>query len=363
LVDGTAGAGAVGGHDQVNVTGSVNLGGATLALSSAAPISVATGTVLTIVNNDSGDPVTGTFAGIAEGDTVATGGNFFEISYVGGTGDDVTLTQIASAQAVVEFGDAETSQGEDSSGGTVPVILVQGDLTGVAIAQRTVDFSLTPGSAQSGANDDFTLTSSFIIPAANYTTVTPFDLTQFGADGNAVSATNPAVLVINEDTLIEGVENFSVDFNGIGGGLTNDSGNLLNDLDGDGSVRDGTTHNIVDNDFVRVSVVPSPATVTEGGTVAGNVVVETSSDGGTTFDNSATIAPGSTVSFTVQDANSGTAVAAADFSFVDGTVTLDSTTVFSPNGHVIPFNFASVDDALSELSGGNGRWYDYHHRQ
>ena len=82
--------------------------------------------------------------------------------------------------------------------------------------------------------------------------------------------------------------------------------------------------------------------------MAGNVVVETSSDGGTTFDNSATIAPGSTVSFTVEDANTSTAVAGADFSFVDGTVTLDSTTVFSPNGLVIPFNFASVDDGLIE---------------
>jgi len=346
-VDGTAGPGAVSGHDQVNVTGSVDLGGARLTLGSTAQqLTVAAGTELTIIDNDSAiDPVVGTFIGLAEGDTVVAGDQVFTISYTGGDGNDVTLTpsqaQIVAGPAIVEFGDVETSQSEDGVG-SVPQILVLGDLTNTPEAQRRVDFSLTPGSAQSGVNDDFSLASFFIVPAANYTSVTPFDLTQFGTDGNPASATNPAVLVINEDTLIEGVENFSLDFNGIGGALTNDNGNLLNDLDNDGSVRDGTTHNIVDNDIVRVSIVPDPASVTEGGTVGGDVVVETSSDGGSTFDNSATIAPGATVSFTVQDANSGTAGVGADFSFVDGTITLDSSSVFTADNDIEVVNITST---------------------
>jgi hypothetical protein len=49
--------------------------------------------VFTIINNDGADAVVGTFAGLAEGSLVTTGGHQFRISYVGGTGaNDVTLT-------------------------------------------------------------------------------------------------------------------------------------------------------------------------------------------------------------------------------------------------------------------------------
>ena len=154
--------------------------------------------------------------------------------------------------------------------------------------------------------------------------------------------TNPAVLIINEDTLIEGVEDFSFDFDGEGIAFVNDT-----DLDGDLSVRNGTTHNIVDNDVVRISINPDPDTVTEGGTVLGDILVETSSDGGVTFDNSATIAPGATVTFTVQDANSGTAVVGDDFSFIDGTFTLDENTVFLDSTAMPPVEGLVIPFALS----------------
>jgi hypothetical protein len=78
------------GHDQVNVTGTVSLGGATLNLTNSfMPVG---GTTFTIINNDGSDAVTGTLNGLPEGTVFTAGGSFFRISYVGGSGNDVVLT-------------------------------------------------------------------------------------------------------------------------------------------------------------------------------------------------------------------------------------------------------------------------------
>lgn len=82
-------------YDQVNVTGTVNLGGATLSVTLG--FVPAGGSVFTIVNNDGADAVTGTFAGLAEGATFTVGGTQFRISYVGS--NDVTL--LASDAAAI----------------------------------------------------------------------------------------------------------------------------------------------------------------------------------------------------------------------------------------------------------------------
>jgi autotransporter-associated beta strand protein len=81
-------------YDQVNVTGTVDLGGATLNV--VLGFIPSGGQVFTIINNDGVDPVMGTFAGLPEGATVTKGGSRFRISYVGGTGNDVTLTLVQS---------------------------------------------------------------------------------------------------------------------------------------------------------------------------------------------------------------------------------------------------------------------------
>ncbi len=61
----------------------------------AAPL----GTVFTIILNQSGSPVAGTFAGLPEGATFVAGGQTFRVSYVGGGGRDVTLTAVSAAPA------------------------------------------------------------------------------------------------------------------------------------------------------------------------------------------------------------------------------------------------------------------------
>ncbi|MDY6951247.1 MAG: filamentous hemagglutinin N-terminal domain-containing protein [Thermodesulfobacteriota bacterium] len=78
-------------YDQVDVTGAVNLGGATLDLAvgftpSYGPIA------FTIVNNDGSDPVVNAFSNLGEGSVFTSGENHFRITYRGGDGNDVVLT-------------------------------------------------------------------------------------------------------------------------------------------------------------------------------------------------------------------------------------------------------------------------------
>jgi fibronectin-binding autotransporter adhesin len=80
------------GYDQINVTGTVSLGSATLNTSLYNGFEPSLSDVYTIINNDGSDAVTGTFAGLAQGATFTVGDVTFTISYTGGTGNDVTLT-------------------------------------------------------------------------------------------------------------------------------------------------------------------------------------------------------------------------------------------------------------------------------
>jgi len=79
-------------YDQVDVTGGVTLGNATLAV--AHGLVPSAGQTFTIVDNDLSDAVAGTFAGLPEGGIFVAGASRFRISYVGGSGNDVTLTAL-----------------------------------------------------------------------------------------------------------------------------------------------------------------------------------------------------------------------------------------------------------------------------
>lgn len=76
-------------YDQLKVTGTVNLGGATLVLGTT--LATNAGATLVIVDNDGADPILGTFAGLPEGFTFSVSGTVVHITYVGGDGNDVAL--------------------------------------------------------------------------------------------------------------------------------------------------------------------------------------------------------------------------------------------------------------------------------
>ncbi len=85
-----------GNHDQLDVRGTVALAGR-LEVSLINGFAPSGNQPFVIVNNDATDAVSGIFTGLPEGGVVsAPGGSQFKISYVGGNGNDVTLTFINS---------------------------------------------------------------------------------------------------------------------------------------------------------------------------------------------------------------------------------------------------------------------------
>ena len=80
------------GYDRLAVAGTVSLGGNLSVNLGFAP---AVGQVFTIIDNGGGSAVSGTFAGRPEGSVLNLANGFLRISYVGGTGNDVTLTAVA----------------------------------------------------------------------------------------------------------------------------------------------------------------------------------------------------------------------------------------------------------------------------
>lgn len=82
------------GHDQVRYTGTLSpkLDGAALSLALQPNFLLLLGQKLLLLDNQSANPISGTFAGLAEGASVTAGAVTFSISYLGGTGNDIELT-------------------------------------------------------------------------------------------------------------------------------------------------------------------------------------------------------------------------------------------------------------------------------
>ena len=55
---------------------------------------LATGTIFTVINNISANPIFDTFSTLPDGSTFTSNGNNFQVSYTGGTGNDLTLTVV-----------------------------------------------------------------------------------------------------------------------------------------------------------------------------------------------------------------------------------------------------------------------------
>ncbi len=79
-------------YDQTKVTGAVDITDATLNTSLVNSFVPTIGQSFTIIDNDLADAVTGTFAGLAQGASFTANGVTYQISYTGGTGNDVVLT-------------------------------------------------------------------------------------------------------------------------------------------------------------------------------------------------------------------------------------------------------------------------------
>ncbi len=72
----------------------VTISGAEFSLQDVGGLSLDAGTVFTVIENISANPIIGTFANLPDGGTISAGSNTFQATYTGGDGNDLTLTVV-----------------------------------------------------------------------------------------------------------------------------------------------------------------------------------------------------------------------------------------------------------------------------
>ena len=88
-------------YGQLNASGTVSVNGSNLVLFFF--FTSAAGNAFTIINNTGGGAVAGTFAGLPEGATFVSNGRTYQITYVGGDGNDVVVTDITQGGPTPTF--------------------------------------------------------------------------------------------------------------------------------------------------------------------------------------------------------------------------------------------------------------------
>ena len=77
---------------KVNALGVIIQSGAAFEFVDRTAGTLTPGAVFTAINNISANPISGTFANLADGTIFSSGGNTFKANYRGGTGNDLILT-------------------------------------------------------------------------------------------------------------------------------------------------------------------------------------------------------------------------------------------------------------------------------
>ncbi|CAN0427051.1 unnamed protein product, partial [Hapterophycus canaliculatus] len=221
----TAGPGVAIGHDQLAVVGTVDLTGAILELTDTHTPSGAE--TFTVINNDDADAIVGTFAELAEGATVTAGGNAYQISYVGGDGNDVVLTGGQVVSVAVTPGSVDEDDTEN-----LVYTLTRTGTTGAL----TVDFTVA-GTAT--FSDDYTQAGASIF---NSTT------------GSVTFADGRATATVSVNPVVDG-------------NVEPDETVVLTLVDGvayDLAVMSDASGTITNDDSAVVTLSPAIATVDEG---------------------------------------------------------------------------------------------------
>ncbi|MCI0702618.1 MAG: hypothetical protein L0241_16160 [Planctomycetia bacterium] len=251
------------GHDQLDVTGTVDLSGTTLIVN--ATTGVANGTTVTIINNDSTDSVIGTFAGLAQGATVtATNGQQFQISYTGGSdGNDVTLTAITAPPAPV-----------------VDLSVTKTDNTTVVAAGQAITYTVVASNPGTVTVTGATLVDNF---PTTLTGVTWTSSASGGASGNSASGSGniSQTLTLLPGSSVTYTINATVSSSATLGSAITNTATI--------STPSGTTDS-----------VPSNNSATDMNTVVQMVDLSV-----TKTDGQTNVAPGQTITYTIAVSNAG----------------------------------------------------------
>jgi uncharacterized protein with beta-barrel porin domain len=124
-------------NSQLQVSGAVNLGGSALTVDLLGSFKPAPGRSFVIIENDGADPIMGTFANLPEGAVFGGAGLPFRISYVGGTGNDVVLTRVATPpsalSSITALGNGQVSIEGLGMGGVVYSIQAASNLNPIIL--------------------------------------------------------------------------------------------------------------------------------------------------------------------------------------------------------------------------------------
>jgi autotransporter-associated beta strand protein len=192
------------GYDRLDVTGTVQLNGATL--SASLGFSPDPGDTFVIINNDGTDPVDGAFAGLPQGAVVRIGGVAFHIYYDRGDGNDVALVR-NTPPAVTRPGDQTAFQNVDLALGgvrvgdpedatlTVTLQVSHGTLTVAAVAGLTVAGNGTSSVSLSGSQAALNAVLAGLVYQALHNYSGPDVLTVKASDGLEVTSAGVAIRV------------------------------------------------------------------------------------------------------------------------------------------------------------------------
>jgi len=175
------------GYDQVVVTGDVTLG--TNSAFDVAYSASGNGNTFVLINNQGANGVSGTLSGVAQGGTLTSNSRSYQTSYLGGTGNDVTLTD--NSAPVVTSG-ATGSVDENAATSTViyTVTATDADNDALTYSLTGTDASLLDINASTGV---VTLKAS-----ADYETKSSYSFNVVATDTSSQSSSKAVTVSVND---------------------------------------------------------------------------------------------------------------------------------------------------------------------
>nr|WP_260619681.1 Ig-like domain-containing protein [Pseudomonas sp. B11D7D] len=354
------------GYDRVVVNGTVDVSAANLSVTHG--YAAGSGDSYTVIVNDAADAVTGTFSGVSEGGKFNAAGNGTELttSYIGGTGNDLTLTtpiaptitnvSSSTANGTYKIGDVITVNVQFDSAVNVtgiPTLTLETGATDRVLnylsgsGTNTLSFSYTVQAGDSSADLDYASTTALSLnggsirdganQAAVLTLAAPGTAGSLGANkALVVDGVRPAATSITlSDTALSVGETATVtitfneavlgldvgDFNVANGSLSNPSssdGGLTWTATFTPSANITNASNIIT--LNNTGVMDSAGNIGSGTTDSVNYAIDTQRPTATIVVTDTTLKAGqtTTVTITFNEAVSGLGI--GDFSVDNGTL-------------------------------------------
>ncbi|SFW21889.1 autotransporter-associated beta strand repeat-containing protein [Pseudomonas sp. NFACC19-2] len=403
------GASAGTGYDRVVVNGNVDVSGATLAVTHG--YVAGSGDSYTVIVNDVADAVVGTFSGISEGGKFNAAGNGTELttSYIGGDGNDLTLTapiaptitsvSSSTANGTYKIGDVIIVNVQFDSAVNVtgtPTLTLETGATDRVLdyvsgsGSNTLSFSYTVQAGDSSADLDYVSTSALSLnggtirdganQSAILTLATPGAAGSLGAnkalvvDGVRPAATSitlsDTTLGIGETATVTITFNEAVlgldvgDFNVANGSLSNPSSSD-GGLTWTATFTPSTTITDASNIITlnNAGVMDQAGNLGSGTTESGNYAIDTQRPTATIVVSDTALAAGETATVTITFSEAVTGLTTTDFSVANGTLSNLSTSdnitwtaTLTPSANVTDTtNLITLDNTgYSDAAGNTG---------